>query len=290
MRSELYAALEERNNALPFPAVLDAGTNAAILASGWETDLLSVGGVLMPWWNAVASVWGAGYIDPTLNGSVSWGGAAPSPFTGVDPSLLGPKWNCTGYWNALRAGILSLSTIRIDLVTGATASSSTATLGGPFGTAALAAADLVGAAQTTAAVSDAFTQIIGFNFTGSYRFSASIFTTGSCAVPSGSAFSGYAVLLTLLGGSNSVATNVAFEFGSGSIATPAPGTGLFAGSTFASGGSGGVSWSIKLPDQANATALATEFGGTGAQANTSSVYMGGGLACAVGLQPTFSFV
>lgn len=275
-RNELYSALVERINALPSPSGItyDAGPNAAILASRVISNKVSINGSFITLDSAVNLI-SNGYLDPAQNGTANWGNLAV-----VDPSMFSSVINLAAYWNGVRAGIISLTTVRLDL-TDTAGSQSSATLGGPFATEALAAADLVAAAQTVTSTTTAFALIHGFNGPSSYKFSQSIFTSGTAAA----AATGN-VLYTLKGNSgNTVFPTITFTLGAAATVT-IPAAGVYLGGSLAGSG---AAWSVKLPDQTNATQLATDFGNPGTQNAGASIYMGGGAGTAVGLQPAFVY-
>lgn len=296
MRSELFAALTERNAALAAPLTLDAAANATIMASGWESDLVSVNGALVTWSSAVALVAG-GYVDPALNGSATWGGL-PTPFAGVDPALIGSKWNVGGYWNAVRAAIVGLTTVRYDLLANGDVQTYTKTgMGGPYATEALAAGALSGASETNASSGNTGCGIFAFNPTNiSRKFTQCFRNNATVDLPSG----GITILVTLFGGAgNNCAPNLFWGIGSGSpLNIPFPAASAYVGHAMGVTGGGGAGWELHYPGYNNSTVAAADFasfaptGGDhiGDYQAQASVYMAGGNGTAVGVQPTFSFV
>jgi hypothetical protein len=299
MKNELYAALQERNNALASPVTFDAGPNATILASTWPTDLLSVGGTLGSWATALRTVWGAGFIDPSQNGTVNWGTAPPDPLGSVDPTLIGNPWPDVRYWNAIRAGILSLGCIRIDLLADGYALVYTKTgLAGPYSTETLAATALVGASESSSNPGDAVASIFAFNpSSGSRKFTQCTRSAGTATFPAGS---GGSVLLTLLGGSgNNCTPLLRLGFSGPTLQPNFPGPGAFVAETMAvSSGGIGEPWEICYDGYDTPSVAETDFanfaptGGDGAgdyQAQ-ATIYMAGGDETAVGFLPSFSYV
>jgi hypothetical protein len=290
MRHDLFLALSERNNALPSPVPLGEVTGPL------ESNQVSVYGTVIPWYQAVRAVAAAGYIDPSQNGTQFWGASAPDPFTGVDPVIVATQINDWRYWNAVRAGIIGLNTIRFDLLANGDAETYTKTgMGGPYSTEAAAAVALTGASETNASSGNTGCGIYAYNpSNGSRKFTQCYRNNGSVNFPAGT------LLVTLVGGGgNNCAPDLYLGIQSASvITTPFPAPSGYAGFAVSATGGNALLWELHYPGYNSATIAETDFApfaptggdGIGDYQATAAIHMAGGDETGIGIQPAFTYV